>query len=396
MAKYSGTFSCGHEGYVNVIGPARDRQWKIDKAFSGLCEECYKKQREARIVRENTLALEKAKEMELPELVGTEKQVAWANTLRNQLIERINETIDKIKNEESMYRNTIKKAFGIKKSEAGGTKEGVTKAIVEHLYEFQDCVMNKTKATYFINNRDTGIAKLILDEMDYRESVKENEIKNQIIKETTVEPSEVMFDGVVEIVATENNIKVLYQRNDTFIKIVKELNYKWRDNCWQRSINSITGSYIDRSAEVANKLLNAGFRVAIPEVEIKEKALTATYEVECDRWIFNRVDTNKFAIKWYEKNDDLYSASKCLKGARWDSGSMLVNVQNYKQVEEFAEMYGFKFTEKALELIEQYKKELEKIERVDVKEAKEVPVKNGLEDILNSSREVLEDLVEED
>lgn len=29
MAWYEGTFSCGHEGRVNIIGPNKDCQWKI-------------------------------------------------------------------------------------------------------------------------------------------------------------------------------------------------------------------------------------------------------------------------------------------------------------------------------------------------------------------------------
>lgn len=397
MAKYFGTFSCGHEGYVNVIGPHKDREWKIDRAFSNMCKECYNKHLEIKREKENAKALENAKEMELPELIGSEKQVAWANTLRNDLIEKLERTIKEIKDDEkSMYRHPIRKSFGIKKNEIVGTKEDVTNAIIENLYEFQDCIIHKTKSTYFINNRDTSIERLILNEIEYRELKKEKEIKKEIIKETTIEPKELKFEGVVEIVATKDNIKVLYQISETFINIVKKLGYKWDNNCWQRKINNLTGSYIDRSAEVANKLLNAGFRVAIPEKEIKEKALNGSYECECNRWILHMDDTSKFAIKWYENNDDLYKASKHLKGSKWSKGSMLVHVQNYKQVEEFAEMYDFNFNDSALKLIEQYKEELEKIEKVEVKEAKEIPIKNGLEDILNSSREVLGDLVEED
>lgn len=46
MAWYNGTFSCGHEDRVNIIGKMSERQWKIDKYFSGVCEECKKKERE--------------------------------------------------------------------------------------------------------------------------------------------------------------------------------------------------------------------------------------------------------------------------------------------------------------------------------------------------------------
>ena len=48
MAWYNGTFSCGHEGRVNIIGKMSERQWKIDKYFSGVCEECKKKEETVR------------------------------------------------------------------------------------------------------------------------------------------------------------------------------------------------------------------------------------------------------------------------------------------------------------------------------------------------------------
>ena len=43
MAWYYGTYSCGHEGRVNIIGPTKDRQWKADRHFGHMCPECYVK-----------------------------------------------------------------------------------------------------------------------------------------------------------------------------------------------------------------------------------------------------------------------------------------------------------------------------------------------------------------
>lgn len=399
MAKYFGTFSCGHEGYVNVIGPSKNRQWKIDRAFSGLCEECYKKHLEEERAKANQEALEKAKEMELPELEGSEKQVAWANTIRNNFLEKLDKTIDLINEDDELCIRTFRKMFKIKKND-----ENIKNKLISNLYKFQDLFIENTKSTYFINNRSISLKELIEDEVDNiinSDNIKkEKELKLQIIKETTVEPNEVKFDEVVEIIANKELIKLYYEKNKTFIDIVKNLGYKWENGCWQRKIKETTGSYIDRASEVCNKLLNAGFRVAIPEVEIKEKALRGTYEHECFRWIFHRKDTTKLAINWQGYNDKLYNASKNLKGAKWDSPSMLVDVKNHEQIEEFAEMYGFKFTKAARKFLEQYKVEYEKqmsnIEKVDVAVAENIKEKNGLEDILNSSREILDDLVEED
>lgn len=401
MAKYFGTFSCGHEGYVNVIGPGKDRQWKIDRAFSNMCDECYKKHLEEERNRKNEEALEKAKDMDLPSLEGTEKQVAWANTLRQEFIDKFENCIDYIKSgENAMQRTKIRKMFKIKKSEVGGTKEAVTDAIIDNLYKFQDLILSNNKATFFINKRNTSINDLIEENAEYiinKESIEnEKELRTTIINETTVEPDEIKFEGVVEIVANIEEVYAIYEMNDSFRKIVKDLGYSWEKNKWSRKINTTTGSYVDRAAELANKLLNEGFRVAIPEINIKEKAVDGTYEKECKRWIYENKDTNKLSIKWRGYDENLYSVSKKIKGAKWDKSSMLVHVQNYEQVEEFADMYGFKFTEAALELINQYKKELSSIEKVNAAEVEKVKEKNGLEDILNSSREVLDDLVEED
>lgn len=53
MAWYHGTYSCGHEGRINLIGPTKDREWKKEREFSGLCPECYKKKLEAQRKAEN-------------------------------------------------------------------------------------------------------------------------------------------------------------------------------------------------------------------------------------------------------------------------------------------------------------------------------------------------------
>ena len=53
MAWYNGTFSCGHEGRVNVIGKIKDRQWKIDRAFNDMCPECYQKWLQEEYERKN-------------------------------------------------------------------------------------------------------------------------------------------------------------------------------------------------------------------------------------------------------------------------------------------------------------------------------------------------------
>lgn len=85
--KYYVTFSCGHEGEVNLYGKAKDRDRRIAwYEEEGICPDCYRKMKEEeRRKADEELAAyaDKIKtEWNLPELEGTEKQVAWARKIR--------------------------------------------------------------------------------------------------------------------------------------------------------------------------------------------------------------------------------------------------------------------------------------------------------------------------
>jgi len=74
MAKYYVTFSCGHEARVELFGKGTDRERKIAwYEREGLCPECYKAAKRAESKKANE---------GLPELKGSEKQIAWAERIR--------------------------------------------------------------------------------------------------------------------------------------------------------------------------------------------------------------------------------------------------------------------------------------------------------------------------
>ena len=97
MAWYEGTYACGHEGRVNIIGPQKDRGYKKERAFSRLCPDCWQKERDEKIKRSNVESAELSKEYGFPDLTGTEKQTAWANTIRMELYKEINDKLDRIR-----------------------------------------------------------------------------------------------------------------------------------------------------------------------------------------------------------------------------------------------------------------------------------------------------------
>ena len=378
MAWHYGTFSCGHEGRVNITGPTKNRQWIADRKFEGMCEECYLKHLEEEKVRKNKEALEAAKEMELPELKGTEKQVPWAITLRQDFIDKLSKKADEYESDERPKRATK------------------IRLSLDYM------INNKIESKFYIDNRSEYIEDIItLLYKEYKENLetqKENIETKEVIEEGTIAPKEIKFSGIVKIVATTEKVTVFYEKNEKFREIVKNLNFKWEESKWERKLSELTGTYIDRAAELGNKLLNAGFIICILDEKIRNKAINGEFEVECDRWIKSDIENNKLIIKWYEKNDYMYNAARKIKTSKWNSDikAVTINISHFSEVQEFAEIYKCNFTEKALNFIEQYKNELANVKKVEPVKTKDNVKEDGLKNILNSSREVLDDLREDD
>lgn len=373
MAWYTGTYACGHAGKVNVVGKVKDREWKVQRHFSNDCEECRQKKYEEKIKKEQEEAALKASKMELPELEGTEKQVVWAITLRQKLIDKF----DKITDEDiRMYQYRLK---GLGRVEIMKIKDFILK--------------NRVKASYYIDNRHENLIDIILLEKEeaLREP-EEKEFEEKMKLENTVFPEEKITNKPAEIKVFENKITVEFEKNDTFRKIVKSLKYTWNGNEWERDINERTGTSEDRAAELGNKLLNAGIPICVFDENVRKKSVEGDFKQECTRWILWSPSKEKLVISWEGYDPSLYKKAKSLPGAKYSRPDVLVSIAHFNEVEEFAELFGFEFSKKAKESIEAYKREIEKAETVIPKEVEYKEPKDGLKEILESSDEILDDL----
>lgn len=96
MAKYSITRSCGHDDVVQIFGTnrngERDRRekWEASKP----CDDCAKASREAAHKAANEVSQQAAEKLALPDLLGSEKQVSWATTIRHNLLVKKAEVIE--------------------------------------------------------------------------------------------------------------------------------------------------------------------------------------------------------------------------------------------------------------------------------------------------------------
>lgn len=85
MAKTTITRSCGHQETVNICGPYAGRERQAEYEATKSCKACWQAEQDAKRQAANAEAATAAQTAGRPELQGTEKQVAWATTIRETL-----------------------------------------------------------------------------------------------------------------------------------------------------------------------------------------------------------------------------------------------------------------------------------------------------------------------
>jgi hypothetical protein len=293
---------------------------------------------------ENRKAAEAAKEQELPEIVGTEKQVPWAETIRQKFITEIDEIVNKIPPEKIDSPEAVL----------------LMKAI--------DSVLTKTSASWFINNRYYRAIEILDQEMkDIQKREKASPLEApesdeaQAKIEATIRPENTITETVAEIRTTEVGIEISFpERRDDFREIMKSLRMEWdRDTaCWKRKVAPRNGAPADRAAEAGHRLLAAGFPVRIFNPEVREKALMGGYEPECTRWVMAKVKgeyVGWFSISW-GRDEDFYKAAKAIGGSRYDKPAVVVPAEKFEEVLDFAQMYDFRVSDAAMKVAEEFRR----------------------------------------
>lgn len=82
MAWETGTYACGHEGRKQFYGSHKEREYAVKTHFEKVCPDCWK----AECAKRNEEAAAKNKDAALPALTGSEKQIAWAESIRAKLV----------------------------------------------------------------------------------------------------------------------------------------------------------------------------------------------------------------------------------------------------------------------------------------------------------------------
>jgi len=329
MAQYSVTRSCGHDEIVNLIGPHKNREWRLENVEPNkLCHSCYIADLEQRKAKATAEAIEAASEMELPALAGTEKQIAWAEKIRQDVIARA---------EGCIY---------------GRVPEAERETLLPGFDELQQI----ESARWWINHRDITLRELEKLMLKTAKEQEEKPLADAAKIEATVRPEKPVTETVAEIRALENCIEVHFpEKRDDFREIVKvQLGMEWSVNRWTRKLVKINGTPADRAAEAGHRLLAAGFPVRIFDDETRQKAITGTYGPEHTRWIMCRVSGDYLgylSIKWGRK-EDFYRAAKGIKRSRYYKSNVVVPPEYFDEVLDFAQLYDFRISESAQKAID--------------------------------------------
>ena len=353
--KYEIEYACGHTGTVQLFGKTADRERKVKWLETQICPACEKKERQERYAAEAAEAQQKADELGLPELKGTEKQVNWALTIREQIY------------------SDCKKFINLKCHPEN--------------QKYLDWLFAHDQATFWIDNRN-NVSFL---KLKYKKEMEKQEVEDRIAEDTElVKPQQQKTDVIATIKSDDNTVKVVADKDENIINFVKAIGYKWRDGRWKLKITEKTGDIEDRIIETGNQLLSAGVPVKMDKTLI-QRAINGDYTPRSQKWI---TSDGKYVYVSWAKGLDYYKEAKALPGAVWEYGEgMKVKPEYYEDIREFADLYKFTITPKAADLLQVAEQRINDVRTVNpVKREQPVDEKPDLKNIMKSSRDVLDDL----
>lgn len=94
MAKYNINYTCGCEGKVELFGRHEDRYRRIAYLETTECPSC-------RAAKANAAASAAKEERGLPDITGSEKQISWANSIREGAYKALDCLMPYVKNDDA-------------------------------------------------------------------------------------------------------------------------------------------------------------------------------------------------------------------------------------------------------------------------------------------------------
>lgn len=110
MAKYTVSHLCGHDHTHQLTGPQRTREYRLERLAGEDCPDCQSTAWEANRQAKQAADAAVAAKAGLPSLEGSEKQIAWANTIRADLLRSVAQAITQLERSPNQTLVMIAKA----------------------------------------------------------------------------------------------------------------------------------------------------------------------------------------------------------------------------------------------------------------------------------------------
>lgn len=355
---YDVTHSCGHVVEYDMRGYAsKDRAYRVRCLERKPCAECERKE-----------LFNWGRGRGLPDLIGSEKQVEWAVGIRKVQILRADGTIACAKAKKN------------------------PKPQIAYIFEAWERMQTEDRASWWIDHRDENILEAEAVRLKELDEVTPAQMKAE--EQCILEPEEATKDTLCEIGSKGDEIYVRSEYDPDIPRILKGLGMKWNREYWYRVLGESAGAKEDRMAEIANHLLAQGFPVKL-DPALHDKAINGTFAAEHTRWVKHLTQTNQLCLAW-AAGDPIEKEIAALPWASMRKNNRaVVKITAKPELLDFAELHGFRITSAAQTLLDSHTVERAKIvEQARKKIGDDAAQK--LQDILDSSRDVLDDLKDEE
>jgi uncharacterized iron-regulated membrane protein len=146
MANYSVTHTCGHTAEHNLVGPGKQRDSKIAWLRRQPCWACHKAAEKVARDAANVQASAANLAAGLPALIGSEKQIAWAESIRAKALASIRNVAKRLGEGKQEQADSL----GIALEDLNARRAAISDAGQAARLQLE----TETSATWWIDNRD--------------------------------------------------------------------------------------------------------------------------------------------------------------------------------------------------------------------------------------------------
>jgi len=361
MAKYNVEYVCGHEAVVQLYGKNSEREKKLNWMAKNLCPDCWKKENERIKMEHNVACAEINAQAGLPALEGSEKQIAWAESIRKDAIARLFDNYDEWIADIERIKSDVKL---LDRHNRVAVKDGFKnfEDLAGRLIAAKFTIRNEVSAHWWIDHREILVMNpdkltktiALASRIDDLEKKPEAELAKE---ESTLRPKQPITETIAQIKVCDQSVEVVFpEKRKDFWEIIKiQMQYSWAGNRWTRVAGITCKSAKDLAAETGNALLTSGFIVRCFDEQIRSMILDASFEHENSKLIRKIVGTEfdgYFGISWTRNDGDFYKAARQITSSRYRKRMVLIAPEHFDQVIDFAQMYGFKLSQGAQEIVQ--------------------------------------------